>query len=174
LNREKKSALVEQFVEDLDQAKAVMLVNPIGLTVAQSVALREQLRDKESHMIVSKNTLFRRAGENNDLGLLEEHFKGPNALVFASGDPVACAKVLVDYAKDNPKLEIKAGLLSGKVVDAAGITDLARLPSREVLLAQMAATFQAPITGLARAMDSLLRGLPNAMQALISKKEAEA
>ncbi|MDP8254497.1 MAG: 50S ribosomal protein L10 [Candidatus Alcyoniella australis] len=174
MNREQKQKLVARLLEEYDRAQAVMLVNPIGLTVEQATALREQLTEQQARMEVVKNTITRLAGQENDLGKFDELLSGPNALVFSYGDPVACAKALADYAKEHPKFSLKAGLLSGKLISDDEIKALARMPSRDELLAQFAGQMESIVAGLPRAMGAILRGMPNVIQAFISKQEAAA
>jgi large subunit ribosomal protein L10 len=115
-----------------------------------------------------------RASEGNDVTLIKDHFKGPSAIALSYGDPVAPAKVLTDFIKENKNFEIKVGVLNGKVVDFEGIKALSSLPSREVLLAQVLATMKAVPTALVTALSDVPRRVLNVLQAIKDQKEAQA
>jgi large subunit ribosomal protein L10 len=134
--------------------------------------LRRKLRESDIEYQVVKNTLLVRAAEDTDVALIKDYFKGPSAVAISYEDPVAPAKVLTQFAKDNDKLEIKVGVLNGKVLDVNAIKALATLPSREVLLAQFLAVLNAVPTSFVRAMAEIPRSLVNVLTAIKDQKEA--
>ena len=144
--KEKEVAELQKLFEE---SEAVVVADYRGITVDKDVELRAALRKADVEYRVAKNTLIRIASHNANLGLLDAELNGPTAIAF-SKDPVAAAKVLGNFIKDNKTMQFKAGLLSGKYIDAAGIDALAKLPSREILLAQVAGCFAAPMSALAR------------------------
>jgi len=152
---EKKPQLIakEQEVAELKQlfeeSESVILTDYRGITVDKDVKLRAKMREAGVEYRVAKNTLIRIAGHQAGLDQLDEYLNGPTAISF-SKDPVAAAKVLGDFIKDNRVTSFKAGLLNGAFLDAAGVDALAKLPSREILLAQVAGCFAAPMSALAR------------------------
>ncbi len=171
LNRSQKEALVEQLKDKFSRAVSVTLVDFPGLTVSQANELRAKLREVQGEIKVSKNTLFRIAIKGTESEPLVDSFQGPNAAVFAYEDPVQVAKVLMDFAKDNEVLKIKNGILNGKMMDASGIEALSKLPSREVLLAQMLSVLVATPTNLVQVLSGIPRKLLYALSAIKEKKQ---
>jgi len=170
----RKQVLVDGIREKLEASQAVILVDYCGLTAEQMSSLRRQLKEKESELRVVKNTLALRASEATDLAQALDLFKGPTAFVFGYKDPVETAKVLVKFAKEAEHLKLKGGLIEGKVFGADDVDALSRLPSREVLLATLLATFNAPITGFVNVLAANLRGLVTVLNAIKDEKEKEA
>jgi len=136
--------------------------------------LRRKLREADAEYQVAKNTLLVRASEGNDTNLIKDQFRGPSGIALSYGDPVAPAKVLTDFVKENKNFEIKIGVLNGKIVDAEGIKALSALPSREVLLAQVLSTINAVPTSLVTALSDVPRRILNVLQAIKDQKEAQA
>jgi large subunit ribosomal protein L10 len=120
--------------------------------------LRRRLRAEAVEYQVVKNSLLVRAADDTEAALIKAHFKGPSAIAISYEDPVAPAKVLTQFAKENDKLEIKVGVLNGKVLDVNAIKALAALPSREVLLAQLLATLNSVPTSFVRVLAEIPRG----------------
>jgi large subunit ribosomal protein L10 len=118
--------------------------------------------------------MLRRASEGTDAELIKEEFKGPSAIALSFDDPVAPAKILTEFAKTNPKLEIRVGVLEGKVLDLASIKALSDLPSREELLAKVLSAMIAVPTSLVTALSDVPRRMVNVLQAIKDQKEAEA
>jgi large subunit ribosomal protein L10 len=114
---------------------------------------------------------LRRASESTDAALLQDYFKGPSAVAFSYDDPVGPAKVLSDFASKNNNLEIKAGVLNGKVLDFSEIKALAKLPSREVLLSQVLSAMNGVPTSLVSALNNVMGNLLNVLNALKDQKE---
>jgi large subunit ribosomal protein L10 len=163
--RPDKSAAVAELTDQFRSSNAAMLTEYRGLTVAQLKTLRRSLGEN-AHYAVVKNTLTKIAANEAGINVLDDLFAGPTAVAFVTGDPVESAKGLRDFAKDNPNLIIKGGVLDGKALSADEIKKLADLESREVLLAKLAgglkasmakaaATFQAPLSEFVRTVDAL-------------------
>jgi len=168
----------KQIAEDLqgrfEKSVIVILTDYKGLDVSAMNDLRRKLREANAEYQVVKNSLLVRASEGNDVALIKDQFKGPSAIAMSYDDPVAPAKVLADFAKDNNKFEVKVGVLNGKIIDFAGIKALSSLPSREVLLAQVLCTMNAVPTSLVTALSDVPRRMVNVLQALKDQKEAAA
>jgi large subunit ribosomal protein L10 len=151
MNRSEKTETVASLNATFNEAAVVVVTRNLGLTVAQSTDLRLKMRDAGASYKVAKNRLAKIALEGTSYGALAELLTGPTALATSS-DPVAAAKVAVEFAKTNDKLVIKAGAYAGKALDANGVKSLAAIPSKEVLLAQICGLLQSPISGLARVL----------------------
>ena len=159
---ELKQPIVQAIVEDLTDAQSAVIVNYCGLTVAQDTELRKQLREAGVVYKVCKNTMMKRAFEGTDFAALDEHFaqldeylEGPNAIAISKEDATAPARIICDFAKKAEALEVKAGVVEGTVYDAAGIQELSKIPSREVLLSKLLGSLQSPITNLARVLNQI-------------------
>jgi large subunit ribosomal protein L10 len=172
LKIEDKQQIVEDLRERFSKSAIIVLTDYKGLDVAAMNDLRRKLRAEEIEYRVAKNTLLIRASADNDGALIQDFFKGPSAVALSYDDPVAPAKVLAQFAKENQKLEIKVGVMNGKVLDADAINALAKLPSREVLLGQLLATLNAVPTSFVRTMAEVPRGFVNVLAALKDQKEA--
>ncbi len=173
--REQKETEVASLQKKLSTASTVMVVDYRGLTVADANDLRARLRklgDGSVEYCVAKNTLVRRAASAAGTDSLGPYLTGPTALAFGSDEPSSLAKALVDYAKENEKLEIKGGLVEGEVVDLAEIRKLAQLPSRDELRAMFLSTLQAPTRKLAGTLYALLGHLRNALEERMKQLEA--
>jgi large subunit ribosomal protein L10 len=172
LRREEKKQIAQDLHEKFSKAKIVILTDYKGLDVEKINSLRRKLRDADTEYRVAKNTLLVRASENTDVALIKDNFKGPIAIAMSYDDPVAPAKVLTDFVKDNAKLEIKAGVMSGKVLDLNAIKALSALPAREVLLGQVLSAMNGVPTALVRALNDIPCRLLNVLQAIREQKEA--
>lgn len=172
--RAEKESRVSDVEDKLKRATAAVLTDYRGLNVHELAELRRDLRAQGVEYKIYKNTLSRRAAVNADLGNLVEHLKGPTAIAFGFDDPVAAAKLVSSFAKKHAQMSVKGGLLEGKVIDAAAIRMLAALPSREVLLAMLAGTLQAPVSGLATVLNGPIRGLAMALGQVAGAKSKEA
>jgi len=166
-----KQAIVAELKEKLARAKGVVLTNPRGLTVAQDTILRRRLRKAGIEYRVVKNTMTRIAAKELGLEGIEPYLEGPTALAFGFADPVAPAKALLDFARENKILEIKGGLVEGKVIGVDGVRALASLPPREVLIAQVLAGMQSPIVGLVNVLEGPIRKLAYVLDAIRKQKE---
>ncbi len=169
-----KQAVVAELKTKLSNVKGAVLTNYRGLTVAQDTKLRRKLRDAGVEYRVVKNTMTRIAAKEVGITGLETYLEGPTAIAISYTDPVAPAKVISDFIKENKLqfLEVKAGIVEGKVIDAAGVKTLASLPPREVLIAQMLAGMQAPIAGLVNVLQGSIRNLVYVLDAVREQKES--
>ena len=167
--RPEKVAVVDEVRGRLAGADAALLTEYRGLTVKQLAELRRQLRPAGAEYKVYKNTLVRFAARDLGAVELESLLTGPTAITFVRGDAAACAKTLRDYARTNQNLVVKGGLLGGKVLSAGDVQALADLPSREVLLAQLAGAFQAPLVKMAGLLQALPRNFAYGLKALIDQ-----
>lgn len=152
-----KKAVVAALVERLKGAQAGVIADYRGLTVAQDTELRKKLREAGVEYTIVKNTLTRFAANEVGLGELDPVLHGPSALATSTDDVVAPAKVLVEFAKDNEQLEIKAGFVDGKVIDVNEVKVYASIPSKEVLISKMLGSLQAPIGKLVRTLDAIAK-----------------
>jgi large subunit ribosomal protein L10 len=147
LNKQNKQQVVTEIHEKLVKAKAVFLADFRGMTVDKATTLRNDLRGAAVEYQVIKNTLLEIASAETDVAALAPHFKGPTAVAITYTDPVAAAKILAKYAKDQQAaFKLKGGMLSGKTITVAEIQALSELPSREVLIAKMLGSMNAPAT----------------------------
>jgi len=169
---DKKKAVVEELHEKFSRSKVVIITDYKGLDVAAVSSLRRKLRDVDVEYKVVKNTLLVRASEDTDAALIKDSFKGPSAVALSYDDPVAPAKVLSDFAKENEKLEIKIGVMEGRILDISAIKALSSLPSREVLLAQVLSAMNGVPTSLVSVLSALPRQFLNVLQAIKDQKEA--
>ncbi len=154
---ENKKAVVAALTERLKNAQAGVIADYRGLTVAQDTELRNKLREAGVEYTIVKNTLTRFAANEVGLEGLDPILHGPTALATSSNDVVAPAKVLVDFAKNNEQLEIKAGFVDGKVISVDEVKVYASIPSKEVLIAKMLGSLQAPIGNLVRTLDAIAK-----------------
>jgi large subunit ribosomal protein L10 len=170
--RPEKVAVVDEVRARLSGADAAVLTEYRGLNVQAMSELRRALRAAGGEYKIYKNTLLRFAAR--DLGLeIDALLTGPTAIAFVDGDAAAVAKALRDYARTHPNLVVKGGLLGTQVIDAASVTALADLPSREQLLSQIAGLFAAPMQQFAALLDAVPRSFAYALQALIDKTPAD-
>ncbi|AXK38579.1 50S ribosomal protein L10 [Crenobacter cavernae] len=162
LNIEAKKVVVAEVAAEVAKAQTVVIAEYRGIGVGSLTQLRAKAREQGVYLRVLKNTLARRAVEGTPFAGLADHMVGP--LVYGvSADPVAAAKVLHQFSKQDDKIVIKAGSYDGNVLDAAQVAELASIPSREELLSKLLYVMQAPVAGLARAL-----------AAVAEQKQAEA
>jgi large subunit ribosomal protein L10 len=172
LNKSEKQKLVDELHQKFNESKIVILTDYKGLDVDAINGLRRKLTESNIEYRVVKNTLLARASEDTHVESIKDQFKGPTAIALSYDDPVAPAKVLCEFAKANDKLEIRAGIMAGKLLDIDAIKSLSALPSREVLLAQVLSTMNAIPTSLVRALSNVPEKLLYALQAIKDQKEA--
>jgi large subunit ribosomal protein L10 len=154
LNRNEKATVVTDVAAQAARSQTLALAEYRGLTVAHLDALRKQAREKGVYLHVLKNTLARRAVAGTQFEVVAESMVGPLIYGF-SEDAIAAAKVISDFAKTNDKLIVKAGAFGGKALNADGVKALASIPSREVLLTQIAGLLQSPIARFARVVGAV-------------------
>ncbi len=169
---EKKQKITEDLHERFSKSVIVVVADYKGLDVSSMNALRRKLREEDIEFQVAKNTLLIRAAKDTEAALIEDYFKGPSAVALSYTDPVAPAKILAQFAKDNQKLEIKGGVLKNKVLDVDAIKALAKLPSREVLLGQLLSVLNEVPTSFVRTIAEIPRSLLNVLTAIRDQKEA--
>lgn len=171
---EQKAAQVNEIAQKMTDSAAIVVVDYLGLNVAEVTELRKQLREAGVEMSVIKNTLLRRAVEQAGIDGLDEYFVGPTAVAFSAEDVQAPAKILVDFAKDAEELEIKGGLIEGQAVDVEAIKAVATLPSREGLLSMLLSVLQAPMRNTASVLSQAnpARKLAYALKDLADKGAA--
>lgn len=174
LNLEQKKAVVSEVSAAIKGAQAAVVAEYRGLTVSQMTELRRKAFESKVYLRVVKNTLARRAVQGSEFECLTDHLVGPLALA-AADDPVAVAKVLSLFAKDNEKLVIKTGAMAGKLMSTDELKVLAELPSREQLLAMLVATMQAPIQKFTQTLNEIPSKFVRTLAAVRdSKQSAEA
>lgn len=171
LNLEQKKAVVVEVSDAIKDAQVAVLAEYHGLTVGQMTELRRNARENGVFLRVVKNSLARRAVEGSSFECLKECFVGPLAFA-ASEDPVAAAKVLSNFAKDNKRLVIKSGAMSGKEISIEEIEALAVLPGREELLAMLLGTMQAPVQKFVQTLNEVPSKFVRALAAVRDSKEA--
>lgn len=172
VSRETKQEQVQELVEKLGGAKGAVLTDYKGISVAKITLLRKQLREADVEFKVVKNTLAKRASAELGIEGLDTYLEGPTAIAFSLTDPVAPAKTVSEFIKNEKMLEIKAGLVEGKVISGDGVKALADLPSREVLIAQVVGTMAAPLSGFLNVLQGPVRKLGYALEAIRKQKEA--
>ena len=171
MNKDNKQELVTEMHERLTRAKAVFLADFRGMTVDKATTLRNGLRGASVEYKVFKNTLLDRAAQGTDMECLSPYLTGPTSIAITYDDPVSAAKVLSKFAKDpQGKFVLKVGVLSGKLLDVKQIQALAELPSREVLLAKMLGSMQAPATNFVGVLAALPGSLVRVLDAIRVQK----
>ena len=171
---EQKKQQVAELSEKLKTAVTGVIVDYKGITVADDTKLRKSLRETGNEYKVVKNTLLGRALKEAGIDGLDSVLEGTTAIAISHEDYVGAAKVLCEFADKNKTFEVKAGFVDGKMIDAEGVKNLAKLPSKEVLLAQVLGGLNAPITGFATVLNGNMKGLVVALNAIAEKKGAEA
>ena len=164
MNRNEKAELIETLQSTLSEAAAVVVTHQTGLTVAESSDLRGRMREAGAGFKVTKNRLTKIALQGTKYEDISDLFTGPTAM-GTSADPVAAAKVLVNFAKENDKLTVIGGSLDGKVLDKAGVEALAKLPSLDDLRAKLVGLLNAPATQVARVTQAPAAKLARVIQA---------
>ncbi len=166
-----KQQVVEEIKNNLNHSQSVVIVEYRGLTVAEVTELRAKLRAARAEMRVLKNTLVKRAADEVGLSDIEGYFQGPTAWVFSPTDPVSGPKVILEYAKTHDKLIVKGGILQNRAIAARGVKELADLPPREILLAQLLGAMQGPLVGMANVLQGPIRKFGYALEAVRKSKE---
>ena len=168
---EQKKQVVADLIETLKSAQAGVLVDYRGITVEQDTALRSKLREAGVEYKVVKNTLTRFAANEVGYGDLDPQLNGPTALAISTTDAVAPAKVISDFAKEVETIQIKAGFVDGKVISLDEVMTLANTPSKEVLIAKVMGSLNAPISKLVRTLQALV---DNGVEPALIGKDAPA
>jgi large subunit ribosomal protein L10 len=164
MNRDQKSAVVQELAEQIRSAETIIAVDYRGISVSQVADLRAKLRDAEARFRVVKNSLTERASDEAGAEMLRPMLEGPTALTFISGDAALAAKALNDAARTLGTLEFKGGVMNGALLSADEIRSLARLPARDVMYAQLVGMIASPLSGLVRTLNALISGLAIQLQ----------
>ena len=152
---ELKAPIVQEISDSIKDAQSVVIVDYRGLTVAEDTQLRKQLREAGVTYKVYKNTFMNFAFKGTEFESLSEVLEGPNAIAISTTDATAPARVLAEFAKKAPKLEIKAGVVEGNFYDEEGMKAISAIPSREVLLSRLLGSMQSPIANFARVIKQI-------------------
>ena len=175
VNFEAKKVVVQEITEKIKAAKSVVLVDYNKLSVAEVSALRNKCKQANCEYKVYKNTMMNFAFKGTDYEALTPYLEGPSAIAISDSDATAPARILCKFAKEASKLEVKGGMVEGVAYDAAGIMDIAKIPSREELISKLLGSLQSPITNFARVMNQLAeKGGASACEAPAAEAEAAA
>jgi large subunit ribosomal protein L10 len=164
MNRDQKTALVEELTEQIRSADAIFAVDYRGISVADAAELRGRLRDSGTRFRIVKNSLTERASDQAGAELLKTVLEGPTALAFVTGDAAVAAKALNDAGRTLGTLAFKGGLMNGAALTAEQVQSIARLPARDVLHGQLVGTIAAPLTQFVRTLNALISGLAIQLQ----------
>jgi large subunit ribosomal protein L10 len=159
MNREEKSAAIEEIAAQIEGAEAIFAVDYRGISVSQAAELRAKLREADASFRVVKNRLTKLAADKAGEDRLAELLEGPTALTFVRGDTAQAAKAITTFGKEHGVLAFKGGFMDELLLDEEKFRSIARLPSREVLDGQLAGVVASPLTGLVRGLGSMLQGL---------------
>ncbi len=170
-SRKQKQKKVQDIKNDLENSQVIVLTDYRGLTVAKMNQLRRLLEADGIRYKVVKNTLTKLAAQEAGLEGLDPYMEGPVAIAYGYDDPVTPIKLLVKFAKENDELDIKGGVLEKQVMDESQMRQLADLPSKDVLLAKVAGVFQAPLAGMANALQGNIRNLVYVLDAVREQQE---
>ena len=174
LTRKQKEEIVKKLQAELEEVPAVFVTTFKGMTAEESNELRRRLREKGARYQVVKNTLLRLASSGTPAEPLQEFIEGPTGIAICHEDPVEIAKVLVEFAKEHDSLINRGGVLGGKPVPAASLEALAKVPPREVLLAQLLGVLQAPVAQFVQLLAAVPRNFLYVLNAIKEKKAEEA
>ncbi len=173
MRRERKLELSEKLSEQLNDVVAIIVADYTGLTVQEMEDVRNTIKESGATFNVIKNSVVEKAIQGGKWESLKEQLKGTNAFALSFDDPAVLAKILVAKAKEHKKLKIKCGSLNGQVISAKQIEALSKLPSKDVLLAQLLATMKAPVSGFVNVLAGNIRKLMYALKAIEEKKGKE-
>ena len=164
---QEKELVVNEIKEKLDKASSAVVVDYRGITVAEADLLRKRMREAGVEYKIYKNTMVRRAVDGTQYASLTEILKGPSGIAFGFEDATAPAKILDKFVKEFKKMELKGGVIDGEYYDAAGVGQIAQIPSRDELLAKLLGSFQSPIASFARVIQAIADqgGAPAASEA---------
>ena len=165
-----KEAVLKDTMQRIKDVRGIYLADFTGMTVMSLSLLRKRCREQGVQFRVIKNTLLKRAFHERGIQELDEHLVGPTGLVFSKDNEMAPAKILADFAKEFERPRLKAAVVDGQLYDDKAIVRLAKLPSREVLLSQVIATFIAPMTTFLGAVNAMLATPANMADALAQEK----
>jgi large subunit ribosomal protein L10 len=164
--------MIQELADLVGRSKGAILTDYRGFTVSEITELRKRLREQGAEYHVVKNTLFKRALQDGE-GLIP-YLEGPTAIAFALQDPVGPAKTVLDFMREKRKGVVKAGFIEGQVYTEPQVGELSKLPSRDVLIAQVVGGIQAPISGLVGALNGILSNFVYTLQAIVDKQGGTA
>ena len=168
MNRDQKAAVVDEIAGQIEAAQAIFAVDYRGISVSQIAELRAKLRESDTRFRIVKNSLSERAADKAGAEALRPLLEGPTALALVGGDAAMAAKALNDTARAlNNLIEFKGGLMDGNALSADDVRAIARLPTRDVLNAQLVGTIAAPLSGLVRTLNALIAGVAIQLQAIV-------
>jgi large subunit ribosomal protein L10 len=159
MNRDEKSATIEDIAAQIEASEAIFAVDYKGISVPQAAELRAKLRESDASFRIVKNRLSKIAADKAGEERLNDLLKGPTALTFVRGDTAQAAKTISSFSKANDVLTFKGGFMEGLSLDEDRFKAIAKLPGREVLIGQFAGVVASPLTGLVRGLGSLIQGL---------------
>jgi large subunit ribosomal protein L10 len=174
MNRDEKSAMIQELSDSVAKAPHAFLIDYTGITVPAVTDLRRQIRGSKAEYLVVKNTLALRAIKGKPLEALAEHFTGMTAVAYSQSDVVALAKVIHTFGKTNPHVKVKAALLDGKAVPASSLEALATMPSRTELIAKLLGLMQSPVRRLVTVLSAPHRNVAATIAAVARQKEQTA
>jgi large subunit ribosomal protein L10 len=169
MNREEKSATIQEIAAQIEGAEAIFAVDYRGISVPQAAELRGKLRETDSSFRIVKNRLTKLAAQQVGEERLAELLTGPTALTFVHGDTAAAAKAITTFNKTHAVLTYKGGYMGETALDEAGFQSIAKLPSREVLIGQFAGVVASPLTGIVRGLNALIQGLATQLGQIAEK-----
>ncbi|MFZ7133801.1 MAG: 50S ribosomal protein L10 [Eubacteriales bacterium] len=173
-NIEAKKEVIKEIADKFDRAQSAVLVDYRGLNVEEVTEFRSIARKSGVDYKIYKNSMMRFAVKETGFEDLLDQLVGPTAVAFSYENPVVAAKVITEFSKKHKAMEIKAGMVDGKVLDERGVKDLADLPPRDVLIAKVLGGFNAPISGLVNVLQGNIRGLTIALNQIKEQREASA
>lgn len=159
MNREEKSAAIQEIAAQIEESEAIFAVDYRGISVPQAAELRSKLREADASFRIVKNRLTKIAADQVGEERLPELLQGPTALTFVRGDTAQAAKAITTFNKEHEVLTFKGGFMDGTSLDEAAFKSIAKLPGREVLNGQLAGVVASPLTGLVRGLGSMIQGL---------------
>ena len=171
MNRKEKAQVISDLGERVKEFQAVVLTNYRGLNVEQLSQLRQKLREEKISYHVVKNTLMKLASKGTDLEKLDSYFEGPTAMAISYGDPIPLVKILSEFVKAQPSLEIKVGLIQGKVASPEEVKALATMPPREVLFGQLLGGIQGTASQLGAVLYNAIQQVLGILQARVDQLE---
>jgi large subunit ribosomal protein L10 len=159
MNREEKSAAIQEIAAQIEESEAIFAVDYRGISVPQAAELRSKLREADASFRIVKNRLTKIAADQVGEERLPELLQGPTALTFVRGDTAQAAKAITTFNKEHDVLTYKGGFMDGTSLDEGAFKSIAKLPSRDVLNGQLAGVVASPLTGLVRGLGSMIQGL---------------
>ena len=170
MDRSQKSAVIDEVAGQITESEALFAVDYRGISVPAAAELRTRLRDADASFRIVKNTLTELAADKASAPELKVFLEGPTAIAFVRGDAALAAKALTEFQRTTGTLAFKGGLLGGQALTVEQITDISRLPSREVLIGRLVGLVASPLTGLAGAMGGLIGGLARQLQQIADQE----